>query len=78
MCVMRTAVSTLFTFCPPLPPERNVSTRNSVGGMTISDDISSICAIASTLAKLVCRRLFESNGEMRTSRCTPRSALQKP
>ena len=25
-CVMRTAVSTLFTFWPPLPPERNVST----------------------------------------------------
>ena len=21
-CVMRTAVSTLFTFCPPFPPER--------------------------------------------------------
>ena len=36
MCVMRTAVSTLFTFWPPLPPERNVSTENSFGGMTIS------------------------------------------
>ena len=23
-CVMRTAVSTLLTFCPPLPPDRNV------------------------------------------------------
>ena len=31
MCVMRTAVSTLFTFWPPLPPERKVSTCNSIG-----------------------------------------------
>ena len=31
--------------------------------------------MTSTLAKLVCRRLLASNGEMRTSRCTPRSAL---
>src|SRR5207302_767026 len=45
---------------------------------TTSSPSSSISAITSTLAKLVCRRLLESNGEMRTSRCTPRSALQKP
>ena len=52
----------------PLPPERKVSTRRSPGGITISESSSSISAMVSTLAKLVCRRLFESNGEMRTSR----------
>ena len=78
MCVMRTAVSTLFTFCPPLPPERKVSTLQFGRRDHDVRRLSSISAITSTLAKLVCRRLFESNGEMRTSRCTPRSALQKP
>src|SRR3989344_904665 len=31
---MRTAVSTLFTFCPPLPPEREYSISNSAGLIT--------------------------------------------
>ena len=30
-CLNRTAVSTLFTFCPPAPPERNVSNVTSEG-----------------------------------------------
>ena len=53
--------------CPPL---------SSTGGMAISEEVSSISAMASTLAKLVWRRLLESKGEMRTRRWTPRSALQ--
>jgi len=75
---MRTAVSTLFTFCPPLPPERNVShlkfiRRDGEFGIVFLDFGNHV-----PLAKLVCRRLLESNGEMRTSRWTPRSALAKP
>ena len=51
-CLMRTAVSTLFTFCPPLPPERKVSVSSSVGLMTISSS-SFNSETTSTLAKLV-------------------------
>jgi hypothetical protein len=29
-------------------------------------------------AKLVCRRALASNGEMRTSRCTPASVFSQP
>jgi len=39
---------------------------------------SLISAMQSTLAKLVWRRLFESKGEMRARRWTPRAAFQKP
>ena len=31
-----------------------------------------------TLANEVCRRALESNGEMRTSRCTPSSVFSQP
>ena len=76
-CVMRTAVSTLFTFCPPLPPARYVSTRSSSGRMLISMR-SSISGITKTDANEVCRRAAWSNGEMRTSRCTPVSPASSP
>src|SRR3989344_3082441 len=33
--MIRTAVSTLFTFCPPAPPERDVSTSRSAGLISI-------------------------------------------
>src|ERR1700690_2394920 len=54
-CVMRMAVSTLFTFWPPFPPERKVSTRRSSGRMLISI-LSSISGITKTDAKDVWRR----------------------
>ena len=45
MCLIRTAVSTLFTFCPPAPPERIVSTSISSGFISIFDSKSSIIEI---------------------------------
>ena len=58
---MRTAVSTLLTFCPPLPPARIVviSRSSSFTSMSIS---SSMSGVTSTAAKAVCRRAFASNG----------------
>ncbi len=50
-------------------------TSASLMSMTMS---SSISGVTSTAAKLVWRRAAESNGLMRTSRWTPRSALRKP
>ncbi len=76
-CVRRIALSVLFTCCPPAPPERYVSTRRSFS--SISTSMSSlISATTSREANDVCRRLAESKGLMRTSRCTPRSAFRKP
>ena len=77
LCKIRTAVSTLFTFCPPLPPLRNVPISRSAG-LTSIGAVSAISGTTSTLANEVCRRLFASNGEMRTSRCTPRSVCRCP
>src|SRR5262249_38045353 len=75
--VMRAAVSTLLTFCPPLPPERNVSTLMSSGLMLISMR-SSISGITNTDANEVCRRAAWSKGEILTSRCTPVSPASNP
>src|SRR5438876_1033353 len=72
LCKMRTAVSTLFTFCPPLPPLRKVSISRSAGLISIGA-VSAISGTTSTLANDVCRRLFASNGEIRTRRWTLRS-----
>ena len=69
--INRTAVSTLFTFCPPAPPERIVSTSISSGGIDNFFSKSSITGIASTLAKLVCLFPFALNGDIRTNLCTP-------
>src|SRR5262249_22676418 len=70
LCKIRTAVSTLLTFCPPLPPLRNVPISRSAG-LTSIGAVSAISGTTSTLANDVCRRLFASNGEMRTSRRVP-------
>ena len=79
LCVMRTAVATLFTFCPPGPLLRaKASTSSSVSGMTISASSSSNSGTTSTPAKLVCRVLFALNGDGRTRRWTPASALRYP
>ncbi|MNS50597.1 hypothetical protein D3C72_832500 [compost metagenome] len=76
-CVMRMAVSTLFTFWPPAPPERKVSMRSSLGSMSSSRS-ASISGITSTPAKAVWRLPAELNGEMRTNRCVPFSACSLP
>ena len=72
--VMRTAVSFFCTFWPPAPLERKVSI-----GLVRVDLLFSLFeepGMTSTEANEVCRRLFASKGEIRTSRCTPRSALR--
>ena len=76
-CRRITAVSTLLTFCPPLPPERVVviSMSFSLISILISLDTS---GVASMEANEVWRFAFESNGEIRTRRCTPRSFFKKP
>src|ERR1700730_12843947 len=77
ICVSRTADSVLLTCWPPAPPERMVSTRTS-------DSAISILMLLSTPGKIatdeneVCLRALESNGEIRTSRCTPASVLSQP
>ena len=64
---MMTAVSTLLTFWPPLPPDRAVDISTSESGMSISM-VSSISGVTSMEAKEVCRLPAESKGEMRTRR----------
>src|SRR5882672_6912873 len=77
MCVSLTADSVLLTCWPPAPPERMVSTRTS-------DSALSFLMLAATTGKIatdeneVCRRALESNGEIRTSRCTPASVFNQP
>ena len=75
--VRRTAESVLLTCWPPAPCERNVSTRISSQSSSISTS-SSTSGSTSTSANVVWRRFCESNGLMRTSRCTPRSARSQP
>jgi hypothetical protein len=68
-CVMRTAESAVLTPCPPGPDARNTSIRSS-SSFTLTST-SSTSGTTATEAKLVCRRREASNGEIRTSRCTP-------
>ena len=77
MWVKRTPVETLLTFCPPAPPERKVSILMSSSRISTSM-VSSNSGITSTDVKEVWRRLAESNGEIRTKRCTPISDLRRP
>jgi hypothetical protein len=62
---------------PPAPLARKVSTRTSAGLMSISIE-SSTSGYTNTLAKLVWRPPDESNGDLRTSRCTPVSVRSRP
>src|SRR3546814_6200401 len=75
MWVIRTADSVLLTCWPPAPDERYTSVFRSAGLMSISM-LSSTSGETNTEVKLVCRRLSESNGLLRTSRCTPISVLR--
>ncbi|MGY3081777.1 hypothetical protein ACVWZZ_008185 [Bradyrhizobium sp. LM6.10] len=67
----------MLTCWPPAPPERMVSTRTSDSLMSILM-LSSITGNTATDENEVCRRALESNGEMRTRRCTPASVLSQP
>ena len=77
MCVRRTAESVLLMCCPPAPDALNVSVRTSDGLMSISIE-SSTSGYTNRLAKLVWRPPDESNGLLRTSRCTPVSVRRWP
>src|SRR6266540_855742 len=52
--------------------------RRSLGSISMSTSSSSSSGITSRLAKDVWRRRDASKGEIRTSRCTPRSADSRP
>ena len=75
MWVNRTADSTLFTCWPPAPPERSVSIFRS-DSLILMSTLSSISGETNTEANDVWRRLLASNGEIRTSRWTPRFRLE--
>ena len=74
---MRTAESVVLTDWPPGPEERKTSTLISDSGMSM-ESFDSISGITSTAAKLVWRRPWLSNGEMRTRRCVPASTDRLP
>mmetsp|Transcript_10406 Transcript_10406/g.31807 ORF Transcript_10406/g.31807 Transcript_10406/m.31807 type:complete len:262 (-) Transcript_10406:215-1000(-) len=78
-CTIRTAVSTLFTFWPPLPPLRMVVISTSFSSTsTPCSSSSSSFGMTSMPAKLVWRFPCALNGDIRTSRCVPFSALRYP
>ena len=52
--------------------------RRSFSSISTSDETSSRNGVTSMEAKLVWRRCCESKGDMRTSRCTPRSVASSP
>ncbi len=55
-----------------------MSTRRSFSSISTTPETSSRNGTTSSEAKLVWRRCWASKGEMRTSRCTPRSAASSP
>mmetsp|Transcript_31469 Transcript_31469/g.68796 ORF Transcript_31469/g.68796 Transcript_31469/m.68796 type:complete len:259 (+) Transcript_31469:753-1529(+) len=65
------AVSTLFTFCPPAPPDRAVVISMSFGSTWTST--SSTSGITATVAVEVCTRPPLSVAGTRCTRCTPAS-----
>mmetsp|Transcript_3698 Transcript_3698/g.12939 ORF Transcript_3698/g.12939 Transcript_3698/m.12939 type:complete len:213 (+) Transcript_3698:960-1598(+) len=71
LCCRSTAVSTLFTFCPPAPPDRAVVSVMSLGSMSTST--SSTSGITATDAVDVCTRPWVSVAGTRCTRCTPAS-----
>ena len=76
-CVRRTAESVVLTDCPPGPEDRNTSTRRSASGMSMWSVVSTTGS-TSTSAKDVWRRLWLSNGLIRTNRCVPCSTDSVP
>src|SRR5688572_59265 len=76
-CVRRTADSVLLTCWPPAPLERYTSILMSAGFRSILMS-SSTSGDTNTEANEVWRRLPESNGDLRTRRCTPVSVRSQP
>ena len=77
MCVILTALSVVFTHCPPAPDEWNTSIFKSFGFISMFT-LSSITGVTSTDANDVCLLVFESNGDILTSLCTPFSFFKYP
>ena len=75
--MIRTADSVLLTCCPPAPLARYTSIRRSAGLISISIS-SSTSGETKTAANDVCLRFPESNGDLRTRRCTPVSVRNLP
>ena len=78
ICVSRTADSVLLTCWPPAPPERIVSVRTSDSVDVDLDAVVDHRKDRDADENEVCRRALESNGEIRTSRCTPASVFSQP
>ncbi len=74
--IRRTADDVLLTCWPPAPEARNTSMRISASLSSTSG--ASITGHTCTAAKLVWRRPWLSNGLIRTSRCIPRSPVNRP
>jgi hypothetical protein len=77
MCVMRTADSVLFTCWPPAP-EAAVHVGLEVGRVDLDLDVVVDLGRDEQRANEVWRRWSASNGDLRTSRCTPVSVLSQP
>ena len=73
--VMRTALSVVFTDCPPGPDERYTSMRRSFG--SISTSVSSASGMTSTPAAEVWIRPCDSVTGTRWTRCTPPSHFSR-
>src|SRR5690606_39947071 len=76
LCVSCTLVSTLLTFCPPAPPEREVCISISPG--LSSTSTSSASGSTATDAAEVCTRPCVSVSGTRCTRCTPDSYFSCP
>mmetsp|Transcript_7671 Transcript_7671/g.11395 ORF Transcript_7671/g.11395 Transcript_7671/m.11395 type:complete len:250 (+) Transcript_7671:349-1098(+) len=78
-CLILTPLSTLLTFCPPFPPLLIVVITNSASGTSTSTiSSSSKTGTTSTPANVVCRLLFELNGDNLTNLCAPFSPRNQP
>ncbi len=74
--ISRTADDVLLMCWPPAPDERNTCISMSASSTSMSTSPSCSIGTTDSAANAVCRLPCALNGLMRTSRCTPRSALQ--
>ncbi len=75
-CVIRTALSVVFTLWPPGPEERKTSTFRSLS--FISTSTSSASGSTATVAAEVWIRPCDSVTGTRWTRCTPDSCRNRP
>jgi hypothetical protein len=73
---MRTADSVLLTCWPPAPESDRH--RSQVGRIDLDLDVVIDFRRHEYRGELVWRRLSESNGDLRTRRCTPISVFSQP